>query len=945
MKHTRAVAVICLTLLLMSVAAFGQSTGDFRSHQSGDWSAASTWEQYNGSTWVTPAPALPDSLTAVTIRTGDIVTITGGVIRSIGNGTIQSGAQLAVSGVGDTLNRLVIANGTLTVDGTLTQKDSASAVSPYSITVLSTGTLVIADGGTFQQDQGGGGIPKATWADGSTLLVTGVKAGTSVGANARNNYYNVVWNNPAQSANCGLGLQPDTTVSSTWDTSFTIRGNVTVISSGTGRLQLCGPDAGTASHRNSTRITINGNIKVLNGANFSSNGTSKGFTDISVTVLGNVWVGGDSVFITAGPPAQYRWSQLSISRGSQAGSGTSVWYLKGDSIYYGRKTTNQNSTDANTAATAKGRFIFCKPGTQYVTLDDSIAWTGECNMQFGDSSTVTRIECGNSPFGGSGASQRITPNATVVLGPNGYIGGGTNSNTIASNFTLDNGATLIIGSENGIRASLMGSSGAVRVSGTRDYGTAANFEYRGIANQRLGSGFPATANNLTIDNPLGVYVDSLTTFTINGTLTCTSGHLDLDSANLVLGPTAQLAETPGNTVTSGRGVITTTRTLSSPLGSTNIAGMGLYIGSSADLGSTVIVRGHQSQGSIPGSSVKRYFAVTPTTNTGLAATVVYQYDASELNGQLPSLMKLWSSTNSGSSWTALVTTNDAVNYKVTATGLDGLNMFTGSNGGTPHLAYLNSGWNMISVPYVIADPRKTVLFPDATSRAFTYITSYVQRDSLFPGTGYWLKVAAKDTVGIIGEDVTSVSVNVNTGWNMIGSISTQLPAKSITSTPPSILTSNFFGYSGNYKVTDTLYPGKAYWVKSTQAGQLTLAATGFASNAKIRIVPGADVPPSPPEADAPAGTLQLPSSFALHTAYPNPFNPSTDISYAVADAKRITVKIYDILGREVVSLVDRVQEPGEYTIRWNASNIPSGIYFVRMNTESFNAVQKLMLMK
>ncbi|MGA9407724.1 MAG: T9SS type A sorting domain-containing protein, partial [Bacteroidota bacterium] len=95
----------------------------------------------------------------------------------------------------------------------------------------------------------------------------------------------------------------------------------------------------------------------------------------------------------------------------------------------------------------------------------------------------------------------------------------------------------------------------------------------------------------------------------------------------------------------------------------------------------------------------------------------------------------------------------------------------------------------------------------------------------------------------------------------------------------------------------------------------------------------------------------IPTVYALNQNYPNPFNPSTKIGYDIPKVASVNVDIYDVLGRRVVSLVNGIQAPNHYLIEWNASNVSSGIYFVRIRAKSqdgsgeFNAVKKLMLMK
>jgi deoxyribonuclease-1 len=150
---------------------------------------------------------------------------------------------------------------------------------------------------------------------------------------------------------------------------------------------------------------------------------------------------------------------------------------------------------------------------------------------------------------------------------------------------------------------------------------------------------------------------------------------------------------------------------------------------------------------------------------------------------------------------------------------------SGSSGsGTVHQYAMSEGWNMTSLPLTVSDPRKTVVFPSATSSAFAFDQSagYVMRDTLRNGIGYWLKFSPAQNVSIIGAVRVQDSVTVRAGWNLIGSISNLVVANSIEQIPDGIVGSSYFGYSAGYFATDTLQPGKGYWVKVNQDGQLVL---------------------------------------------------------------------------------------------------------------------------
>jgi photosystem II stability/assembly factor-like uncharacterized protein len=88
-----------------------------------------------------------------------------------------------------------------------------------------------------------------------------------------------------------------------------------------------------------------------------------------------------------------------------------------------------------------------------------------------------------------------------------------------------------------------------------------------------------------------------------------------------------------------------------------------------------------------------------------------------------------------------------------------------------------------------------------------------------------------------------------------------------------------------------------------------------------------------------------PKDYFLSQNYPNPFNPSTTIKYSLPQTGRVTLSIYDLLGREVVKILDEEKPAGEYETNWNASYYPSGVYFLRMQAGEFSETRKVVLVK
>jgi hypothetical protein len=88
-----------------------------------------------------------------------------------------------------------------------------------------------------------------------------------------------------------------------------------------------------------------------------------------------------------------------------------------------------------------------------------------------------------------------------------------------------------------------------------------------------------------------------------------------------------------------------------------------------------------------------------------------------------------------------------------------------------------------------------------------------------------------------------------------------------------------------------------------------------------------------------------PSQFRLEQNFPNPFNPATAIRYQLGKSSLVTLKVYNLLGQEVATLVNTLQGSGEYTVPFDASKLASGVYMYKLQTGSFTDVKKMVLMK
>jgi hypothetical protein len=258
-------------------------------------------------------------------------------------------------------------------------------------------------------------------------------------------------------------------------------------------------------------------------------------------------------------------------------------------------------------------------------------------------------------------------------------------------------------------------------------------------------------------------------------------------------------------------------------------------------------------------------------------------------------------------------------------------------------------WNLVSLPRQVSNPSLHVVFRDASSALFEYGDGYASRESLRTGTGYWLKFPETMCVQIDGDSVGSDTIAVVEGWNLIGSISRPVNVANITSIPPAIVTSNLFGFNGACFSTNTIQPGKGYWIHASQPGQLILSATPppvpelMAS--RIRIVSSNLTPPPPPGEVSGENTGAIPREFCLYQNFPNPFNPMTEIRFDLPEGTDVRLTVVNILGQEVMKLAEGYHAAGSHRVIWNAGECPSGVYFYRLRAGTFVSMKKLLLVR
>jgi hypothetical protein len=260
---------------------------------------------------------------------------------------------------------------------------------------------------------------------------------------------------------------------------------------------------------------------------------------------------------------------------------------------------------------------------------------------------------------------------------------------------------------------------------------------------------------------------------------------------------------------------------------------------------------------------------------------------------------------------------------------------------------LQGRWNLLSLPLDVVNPNKLTLFPTAESDAFAYNAGYIRSDSLAMGVGYWLKFGGIEDVIISGTPRLNDTINVIDGWNMIGALSVPIAVVNISSTVSGMITSQFFEYQNGYHASDSLRPGFGYWVKVNHPGELILASSVAEQHSTaVIIIPISEYPPaSPVGSQGEAGLQSVPKEFSLSQNYPNPFNPVTTIKYELLSDAQVSLRVFDIIGKEVATLVDEFKHAGFYSVTWNTIDCTSGIYYCRIQTDLFSNSIKMIVIK
>ena len=268
------------------------------------------------------------------------------------------------------------------------------------------------------------------------------------------------------------------------------------------------------------------------------------------------------------------------------------------------------------------------------------------------------------------------------------------------------------------------------------------------------------------------------------------------------------------------------------------------------------------------------------------------------------------STDNGANWTA-INNGFPTNTYVTSIAIIDTKIFVGTRMMAGTYVSTNNGasWNSVS-------------------SAPLWINSFAIKEStIIAGSGLW---------GI------AISTDYGTTWS---NISIGLNNTNVHSV---VISSDIFfaGTEGGVFISQNK---GASW-KEVNSGLSNISVLSLASNGSYLFAGtnGSGVwrrPISEMITDIKGEQDNLPTEFKLEQNYPNPFNPTTAIRYQLSAFSKVTLKVHDLLGREVATLVDEEKSPGNYEVKFDGTNLASGVYFCQLQAGGFVDTKKIMLLK
>jgi Secretion system C-terminal sorting domain len=558
-------------------------------------------------------------------------------------------------------------------------------------------------------------------------------------------------------------------------------------------------------------------------------------------------------------------------------------------------------------------------------------------------------------------------------GPTNLTIGGTDtlhaSRTVSGSLTLTSG-TLAIG------ANTLTANGTVSRTGGSFTGGASSNLVLGGAGGNITSFYMATSsslNNLTIDRS-GATVIVANSLTVTGTLTLTNGTLSVSNSVLALNGTLSLGSggitttTASNLSIGGTGaaftvpssitalaILTVNRgtgvSLSAPL-SINWSGTGLVL-TRGVLTTTAANLLSLASGSTASAGSDSGFVSGPMAKI-FASTSAFTFPIGKGAYYMP--VSVTPSATSSTTFKAEYFNAKQSQGNTLGTGLNNISDLEyfdiARTAGTAN-AYVTLSWNTASQIGTVADLRvgrwtgtqwenlgnsaTTGTATLGTVKTTTYVTSFSQF-ALGSSTGTnplpveLVSFTARTTGSAVNLSWHTATETNNYGFEIERTSHPEHVSPDAIITTASASNWTKIGFVEGHGTTNA--PQSYSYADNSASGKYSYRLKQIDRDGKFEYSKKVE-----------ATVVAAPAIFALSQNYPNPFNPSTVITYSIASASHVTLRVYDMLGREVATLVNEQLTPGNYTATFNASRLSSGVYFYRLDAGTFSGVKRLSVMK
>lgn len=645
---------------------------------------------------------------------------------------------------------------------------------------------------------------------------------------------------------------------------------------------------------------INGDLNILNTNSktitfFTSNGTLNISGNLNISGTSSVKLSNSSITSAINIDGNYTQSAGTFN----LGDGTNTMNLKGNLTTSGGTISRSNGT---------AKINFNGTTTQYFSSSNQSAFSSNVNVDVAAGSTLQLMSAmnisgtnGTTQFNVYGtmnmANFGISLNFLFNVASTGSLITGTgvitSSSGASNNFSTTSGSVLYVGSAYGINTS--GSAGNIRVDGTRTFNSGTKYIYNGTTAQVTGNGIPSSISDLKIDNTEGLTLSK--NITVTDSLFLTSGDVTTDSFTLTLSNSNTNSLVIGTGYINGklsRAITSGNPTYTFPLGN---------------------------------SGLNRKAVLTFTTQPSSAATLTVRYTPGNPGGSQVELIDAGNyevnTYSQDGMWQFDYTgpTNAVFNLSLTADGITGVN--TPSALRIIKRADILSNWGLSGThSNGSGSPIKAVRNGMTFSSQMQFAIGGNTVDNPLDGT---LPVELVSFVSNLsnGKDVklnwiTSSEIN-NAGF--------EIQRKDNSSDFVKI------GFvKGNNNTNSNSY--YSFEDRNLTTGKYSYRLKQVDNNGNY-------------EYFTLSNTVEVgaPGKYSLSQNYPNPFNPVTKISFTIAAAGQVTLKVYDISGREVRTLVNEVKNPGFYTVDFNGSNLSSGIYIYKISSGNYSETKKMTIVR